>query len=401
MNRLHRSRAFALAMALGLLMLGATGCKKQPFVQTVEQTLYLGLPASVVGFISVDSERLRQVEGFNDFVTAFEASSGAKPVFDTLRTKVGFDPWKDMNLVDIAYRGPVDPKNPEKIALLIVRGNFKNPNPKLDKLRDWLGEEYLADVKSRTGQHASGIPTYQITGKSQYDVKKSYELNFAFPTDSLLVFSCGAAFLNDTLDVIAGQADGLQKDKAWMDTLKRPNISATIWGVGNIPAEATADLAAASPDMAQQLRAAKQAIFDINFSPDFLFHIGIVMDGIEPATKMADKMRDGYAKGAAMLPLLLAQFQIPETAKALANVKIMNELDTVNISLKVSPEDQRQISAELNKLQEKAGKMPMPGLPGMSPGAQPGAQTAPAGKAAPGAITGIPLPPTGGDAPKK
>lgn len=407
MNRLHRSLHTALALTLGLLLLGGTGCKKQPFVQTVEQTLYLGLPASAEGFLSLDSERLRQVEGFNDFVTAFESNAGLKPVFDALRTKVGFDPWKDMSLVNLAFRGPRDTKNPEKNAILIVRGNFKNPTPKLDKLRAWLGEEYLADIKSRTGQHSAGFPTYQITGKSQYDVKKSYELNFAFPTESLLVFSCASALLNDTLDVIAGQAEGLQKDKAWMETLKRPNIGATIWGIGNIPAAATAELAANTPEMAEPLRAAKQGLFDINFSPDFVFHIGIVMDGIEPATKLADKLRDGYTKGAAMLPLLLAQFQIPETTKALSNVKIMNELDTVNISLKISPENQRLISEELNKLQEKAkaGKIPIPGLPGMSPGVQSGTQSAPGGggssPAAPGGIPGIPLPPSGDGGAKK
>lgn len=389
MNRLHRALHLTITLALGLLMLGAaTACKKQPFVQTVEQTLYLGLPVSIDGMVNIDNNRLRQVEGFNDFTAGFEANIKIKPVMDNLRTKVGFDPWKDINQTNIAFRGPQDAKNPEKNFILIVQGNFKNPTPKLDKLRDWLGDEYLADVKSRPGQHASGIPTYQITGKSQYDVKRSYELNFAFPTETLMVFSASAPFLNDALEIISGQAEGLQKDKTWMDTLKRPNISATIWGIGNVPAAMTSQLAAsAPPDSADQLRGIKQGLFDINFSPDFVFHIGAVMDNIELATKLADKLRTGYQQILTLVPMFLPpQPPLPELTKTINNVKIMNELDTVNISLKVSADDQKLLSDEVTKLQEsvKSGqvKLPIP-IPGMTQGDMPG--MIPGQKATPGA----------------
>lgn len=361
MNRAKRRLYLILNVLLVLLLpIGLTGCKKQPFVQIVNQTLYLGLPANMDNIYSIDMERLTQIDGFNETLTAMEndpvSSKMLKPVIEGLRQRVGFDPVKDLGLVIIATRGPNDPAKPFKNTVIIAHGNFKDPGPKLDKLRDWLNDDYLADTKKTQSVGAGDIVKFQITGKNQLDVNQAIELDFAFPTDSLMVLSASSQLLGDCLDVISGQVDGVQKDPGWKTMLARPYISATAWGAGQITPEASKSLVAAFPDLADQARVLKQYFFDINFASDFTAHIGLVCDSIDSAGQLTEKLRKDYDRNKPQAIALIGALQAPETAKLPDKIKIINELEAVTISLKISEDEVRVVKDEWEKIRSRGLK---------------------------------------------
>lgn len=373
MNRRHTPLSLAAMLLLGLLMLAPVACKKQPFINTVQQTLYLGLPTGVDRIFSVDMERVRMTDSFNEAISQMknDPKSQVKQKLDEIQQKVGFDPLNDINMLVISGRGPGNAKDPMADTVMVARGNFKDGPAKVEKLRDWLGDELLTDIKSSTGQHPGGARTVKITGKSQFDVNKVYELNFGFPSETLMVFSLSGQLMNDTLDVIAGQVEGLRKDQGWMETLKRPNIGATVWGVGNVPPSALKQLAGAGGPMAEQARAVRQFFFDFNFTPDFVTHIGLVCENIESATKLADTLRQGFDKQVKPLAtMMLASYKAPETLKMLDRINIQNELEVAKISLTEPADDMRKLSDELERLGQtlqaaRGGAAMPPMFPGM------------------------------------
>lgn len=373
MNRLHKSISLSAMLLLALLALAPLACKKQPFIDIVQQTLYLGLPAGVDRIISVDMDRVRMTDSFNKAVATMknDPKSQVKKALDDFQQKVGFDPINDFSQLVISGRGSIDAKDASANTVIVARGNFKDGPAKVEKLRDWLGEEQLTDIKSSTGQHPGGARTVKITGKAQVDVSKVYELNFAFPNDTLMVFSLSGALMNDTLDVISGQVEGLRKDQDWMNTLKRPNIGATVWGIGNVPPSAAREIPAGNA-IAEQLRSARQYFFDFNFTPDFETHIGLICENIDTATKLADSLRQGFEKQVKPLAtMMLASYKVPETLKMLDRIMIQNELEVVKISLKQPADDMRKLGDELERLGQTlksarggAAMPPMfPGLP--------------------------------------
>lgn len=377
MNRIEKKFRGVWAMALlGVLLLAPLACKKQPFVETVKQTLYLGMPGNLDSLASLDIAGVRSIDGFNDLLTTLENQPKfpLKANLDSLRQKVGFDPIKDLGLVVLGSRSPANATEQLKYMVFIAQGNFQNGPAKLEKLSNWLGEEYLADVKFSQAMHASGIKRYQITGKSQYDVKVSMELNFAFPTDEIMVFSFSAGLLNDTLDVITGQTEGIQKDKAWLEMLKRVNRQATFWMTGVFTPADGKDLAEMLPDVADTARSVKQLFFDADFTPEIALHVGLVCETIDSATKLSDKLNQEFQQFKMGASMVLTGMQVPETGKLLNAIKILNELETVRVSLTISPDNQRALRTEwaksLDRMKTGQGAL---GLPALTPGMmQPG-----------------------------
>jgi hypothetical protein len=300
---------------------------------------------------------------------------------DTLRQQVGFDPWQDMNRVILGVRGPTDPQHPGKSVIVLARGKFQNAPERLKKLADFLGEDLLAEPKVTQIAHASGIPKVQITGKLQRNVKEVVELNFAFPSDTMMVFSLSSQQVNDTLDVISGQLDGIQKDQAWLEMLKRPNIGAAVWGTGTLSAATANKLAEGLPEAAGQIKGIKQTVFDLNFNPDLALRIGLVCENIDSATKLSDALRGKFDQAKGFGKIMLAAQQAVQTGKLLDNIKIMNELETARITLTLTGDEQRLLRDEWQKLGENlksqgGGQLPLP-VPGLSGGAGEGAPAFP------------------------
>lgn len=388
---IHILRKTRNALWSGLVLtvlVGLLGCNKQPFMATVEQTPYLGLPANVESLNCIDLGRLRTRDNFLTVMNGLETSLQAKPLLDVLRQKVGFDPWKDMDLLIMSERGAVDPANPLKNSIFIAMGQFKDPAPKLELLRQWLSEDYLVDPPAfqKSLHPGTSFQKFQTHGQSQFNVRQVYELNFAFPSDRLMLFSFSSTLLNETLDVFSGQTPGLQKDKAWQQMLDRPDIGAPIWGTGNIKPNAGGSL---SPiPLASILQSGKQYYYSVNISDDVKAEVGIVCVTIDSATQLTQTIKGLVDQVKAVVALKMATVA-PETAKLADKLQLTTEQETSKLFLNLTSDQRKALMDEWEDLGEKAaklnktvpGKAPKPGLPLAA--AQP---AVPAPVAAPGKV---------------
>ena len=224
---------FVILMAALVCLAELSACKKEPYIQTVEQTPYLGLPGGLNDLLCFDMSRLRTREGFQELLKDLPPGSPVTEALSVLRGRVGFDPVEQIDLLFVATRGKIDPANPFKNVVMIAKGRFPDPAPKLAALRDWLAEEYLINPSpfQRT-QGNGGIAIFRTKAQSQFNEKITYELNFGFPSETLMVFSFSPALLDETLAVISGGQQGIRMDKTWLAMLQRPDVGAMLWGDG-------------------------------------------------------------------------------------------------------------------------------------------------------------------------
>jgi hypothetical protein len=348
-----------------MMLILVAGCEKPVFIDTVEQTPYLGLPGNIDNLFSFDVARQRGREGFRKMLDSARSDPQAGALLETMNQRLGFDPIQQIDLAILATRGAVDPVNPLKNTVLIARGRFDHPEQTLEKLRQWLGEEILiAPPPFAAGTFPeTGFKTFSSKAASQYDANRIYEMHFAFPKPTMMVFSSAKNLLDETLGVIAGQAEGIRANQEWMTMLGRPDIGAMYWGMGNFPRAEAKDLAAKTPALGD-LGAVKQYYYNINGDPAFKADFGLVCESIKDATGLTASLKEGMAKTKPMLALFAAG--APKTIGLLDKLFIHTELETTKISLALTPDEQRDLRREWELLaqQTAAGQLPLP-LPGM------------------------------------
>jgi hypothetical protein len=359
------TRNFRSLLWGGLLvatLLGLAGCKKQPFLQTVEQTPYMGLPGNLNDLQNIDLSRLRAREGFTTIVSDLEDKLKIKPVMDSLRDRVGFDPWKDIDLLIIGTRPNQDANNRFKNIVVLAQGRFAQPAARLEQMRGWLGEEYLVDPPpfQQTTDPDSGFKKFKLSAQSQYNVKQVYELNFAFPSETLMLFSFSAPLLDETLGVIAGQTPGIQKDPAWMKMIERSNISAMAWGTGNINSNATAQVAQLFPNAAA-LRNARQFYYDVTINQDAQVNLGLVCESIESATQLSQTIKTSLDQLKTLLTRMATQS--PQAAKLLDKLKITTELETSKLFLTLTDDERGALIDEWEAMSRKKAEQATPPAP--------------------------------------
>jgi len=353
---------------LALVILVPAACKKQPFLDSMALTPYLGMPSNLDQLHSIDLERLRAREGFQELVDKTIASDPQfKKVMAALVRQVEFNPIEQIDKIFVGVRaGAANAVNPLQNILLIAKGNFQNPAAKLEKLRQWLGEEYLITPPPfKANVHpGTSFKRFQMAAQSQYNEKVVYEFNFAFPSDTLMLFSLSQPLLGESLDVISGQAQGIQTDQYWQKMLDRPNIGAALWGTGNLsPSLFKNGPAAALGGGASAYANARQYYYDVQFGQDFTAQIGLVCDTIEGATQLSQALKGTLDQ--VKLLALAQSAKAPLTAKLPASILILSELQTAKISLKLSEEERRNLFDEWEKLSEK--NAPAPSSPTPTP----------------------------------
>lgn len=359
------NRNFRFMLWGGLLvatLLGLAGCKKQPFLRTVEQTPYLGFPGNLDSLQNFDLSRLRAREGFATIAGELENQLKIKPVMDSLRDRVGFDPWKDIDLLIIGARPNQDPNNRFKNTIVLAQGRFAEPAARLEQFRVWLGEEYLVDPPpfQQTTDPDSGFKKFKLSAQSQYNVKQVYELNFAFPSEKLMLFSLSGSLVDETLGVIGGQAPGIQKDPVWLKMIERPNISAMVWGTGNLDPNAMAQVAQLFPNAAV-LRNARQFYYDVTINQDAQFNLGLVCESIESATQLSQALKTSLDQAKALLARVAAQ--LPQASKLLNKLQITTELETSKLFLTLTDEERGALIDEWEAMSRKKAEPSTPAAP--------------------------------------
>ena len=347
------------AVAVPMLWLGLSltvGCNKKPTMETFEKTPYLAIPPEANSLVSIDFSRLRNRDKIQQLLKETEQQQpryGA--VMNALRTRVGFDPLQRIDMLYLAELGKQDPINPMKNTLIIARGDFKDPKPTLDKLQEWLGEEFLITPPpfAPSQYEDTGIMRYKTRAQSQYDEKLILDLNFAFPTERLMLFSMDANSLDHALGVVSQTVVDMRKDLFWQDMLKRPAIGSMIWGAGHLPPGAGGQL-----QMQGALASAKDYFFDMNFNEAFDFHVGLVCDTIEKATELTKQIKDQTIAVKPMVAMLGSA--APETVGLIDKLYFITEKEVTKISLKLSAEETRKLWEEWDRLAQQGGPGALP-----------------------------------------
>jgi hypothetical protein len=349
-----RPRAPFLFAMLVLLAL-TVACKKPPVIETVMQTPYLGLPQQLDHVYYLDVARLRD----RDFIdqlrnnVLLDADLPKQP--DELRRRLGFDPLEDVDNLVIGARGNFDkPGNPFADCVFLARGRFANPGVRLEALRQMLATEFLIAPPpfKKTTHSSGGYDRYALEAAGQYDETVVFKLNFGFPNDRLMVFSFSPALLGETLDVIAGEAEGIRKDEFWLAMLQRPNVGAMIWGTGN--ASSRGDWPGA-----QVLAApgAQQYFFDLDFGARFQFKSGLVCGSIDAADKLAGDLKVGI-KNLEQTIALVGVF-MPETAKLPGHTTVLPRSQTAEINLTLGEQDSNLLYLEWRRAAERRRTAPL------------------------------------------
>lgn len=370
---LTTARKIRLALWSGLILalLCGAACKKAPFANTVEQTPYLGLPSGIDMLDSVDMGRLRSREGFTDLLQRAEKHPSVGGTLKALRERVGFDPIQNIDQLVMATRGALDPAKPGTNTVMVARGTFSDPAGTLEKLRQWLGEEFLVDPPAFQETSVAGFRRFHLKAQSQYDVNRFVELTFGFPSQGLMVFSMNPALVDETLGVISGQAKGLQADQEWMKLLQRPRIADEVWGAGKMSSKVAAHPAAS------MIRNTKKYYYSLNLNSETKLEVGLVCDSIEAATKQTDGLKQGLAEIKPMVAQFMAMPGVaeqipPSVPKLLDKISIQTELEVTKIFFTLTADERAELTKDIEAFLAKAkqqsgqgGALPGLPLPGM------------------------------------
>ncbi len=358
----------------------AGGCKKKTSYDVVEQNPYLGMPGLLDHLINFDISRLRLRDGFREFRQELLDDPQAGIIFEALDKRMGLNPLDDVDRVVVGVRGRVDPDDPVKNLLVLFQGRFSNADQMMEGLHQWVAEEYLiAPPPFRKSTHpGTDFKRFQTSGQSMYSEQNLVlELNFAIlespggdgagedpssPGRGLMVFSFNSALVAETLDVISGQMEGIQKDENWVTMLDRPDTSSFFWGTGNLDPAMTRGAQALSG-----LSKAGQYYFHLNLKTNPEAELGLVCDSIESAEALAGEIKTGIQSLKGLMPLVA--MAAPETAKLPDKIVAIPKQEITRVILKLTESDHRALVNEwkaLARQAEESGQLPLP-LPGMMP----------------------------------
>ncbi len=347
-------RAFGLFLILGIL-LATVACKKQPYLNTVEQTPYLGLPAGPDQIFQLNLNDFRNREDYADIKAHWESSPPLGPFIVGLRDQVGFDLLSRADRLTIAIKGRPDPKKPGNNITIIAQGRFDNAASVLEKLPAFLGSEYLIQPPPFRQAEEFGLTYHSTSAQSQFNETEVYDIAVSVPSTSIAIVTFNNAQMSSVLEVVSGQAKGIQQDAVWREMLKRVNIGASVWGTGNLPPipPKFAMLPAVTP-----VTKAKQFYLNVIAVRDVQADLGLVCDSIPEATALSDALKSGVAQMkvsvAALAKLAPTLAQLPD------KLVITTELQTSKISLGLTSIEMRQIQAEGENLR-KGITAPPPG----------------------------------------
>jgi hypothetical protein len=350
-----------LVCLLAALLLAPLACKKPPFIETVEQTPYLGLPQGLDHVTSLNVKRLRDRDFYTQLRRALNAHIGLPPGADNIRQHLGIDPLKDIDTLILGAKGSFNKaENPLADTVFIARGQFVSPAMKLETFRRVLAEEYLiAPPPFKATKHPGAeFDRFALEAPSQYNENIVYKLNFGFPNENLMVFSFSPSLLGETLDVIAAQADGIRKDEFWLAMLQRPNIGAILWGTGNANLRGSA--AGIAPPMA--MSGVQEYFYNIDFSPRLDSTLGLVCTSIDAAERLSGDTKQGL-KTMEQQMAVMSVF-LPETAKIPGKTSVLPKGQTVEIGLSLSEADTSALQLEWRRFGQQAESGQFPFMPG-------------------------------------
>jgi hypothetical protein len=340
-----RPRFAAGMLALAVL---AASCQTKSPIETIRESPHLGLPSTIDQLHSIDLQRMRYLNGFDNFVTQALDKAPLRPIFQALKQRVGFDPLRDLDQVVVAIeQGAMDPAEPLRHLVVIARGRIEDPEARLEGLHQWLGDEYL--IPRRTFEqhtHASGgFAKYQFRAQSQYDEKVIFDLNFAFPDPSMMVFAGSPALLGKTLDVMAGEAPDLGRDGFWKSMLVRPDVGAMLWGMGNLKLTNLSQTLALVAPAASGLDMARQFYYQLDFGESFKAELDVVCASIDDAGVFTGSLKTVH--GLLTQGLLGSNSSdLPRTAELPDKLVVYSELDTCKITLPLTHDDRRALLTE-------------------------------------------------------
>jgi hypothetical protein len=347
------------ARALGLVVLVASllaiGCKKTPYIQIVRQTPYLGMPFELDHLVCVDARRLLERDAVHQALLRVDQNPKQKQEWDKYRQGLGFDPLVDFDAIYMGARAAGGPAsgNPLANTIFIAMGRFDDPEAKLAKLHDLLADQYLiAPPPFKVGQHAAGYKTFSMEAASQYNENLKFSLNFGFPGDDMMVFSFSPALLQQSLDVIAGQAAGLGTNKGWLDMLQRPRLGSIVWGTGNVSPSVSGQIAKNSPDLS--LGAVKQYYYSVDVVMRFELVVGLVCGSVENASTLAGQIKQLLQD----VPKKMALFSVfmPETIKLPSKVAVLPKDEAVEMLLSLNDDETNALLAEWQRMGDQIGK---------------------------------------------
>ena len=349
MNRGRKIQVSCVGIAM--LCLTLTACQKEPYINKVVQTPYLGMPSDIHHLHRISVKGLRGRAWFETMRAWIQGDSTYGRILNNMNARTGLNPFPDIDTIAIAVRGNAAEPFLAPVGM-IMQGRFRQPEQFLRLLHEWMGEEFLIAPSFEESVHVgSGYTMYRMRAQSQYNERIVFDLNFAFPAESLLCLCFSPGLLSDMLNVMAGEQVSLGQDEFWQGMLKRPDIAATIWGTGEFPEKLVqARDWGGLPIEGQQFDHVIQYYFDIDLIDEIQFNFGLTCESIDEAGQLSGQLKDGLDGLRRAAQQAGLQEKLPQTARLLDRVRVFTELQTSRMTFRLSPTQQDDLVEEWEEL---------------------------------------------------
>lgn len=350
-----------LAALLCLVCCASMGCGKMSMVEKVEQTPYLALSGSESLVLNVNLSRMRPLSIFTRTRDALLGKRDQSAEWNEMVAETGLNPIADIDRISIGLREPFDLEDPLANALLIFTGRFSNSRKFVDGFLRYAGERYLRDPPPFTRSSLYDIPTYSTQAASLRDPAETIELNFAFPSPSLMIFTRSHQRLVDCLGVISGEFEGIQASEDWQDRLERIEMASILWAAGQFPGSINAsvlDRVKTEPELKDLFNLGNtRAIYaGIEIGNEYFFHADLECSGFESAEGLAKDLETARA----FIPKLLAGIfsegspRIAPLESLLERLVITSHLETTSVILRVTKRDFDEFARDVTSPRAKS-----------------------------------------------
>lgn len=283
------------AVCVGALLSVSCG-KKVDRVVSALNSPFIALGPNQNQILSIDLGRLRKLSIYADSRNAILDDADRAQWFESLVKDLGLDPLEQIDRVIIGFQGRWTLDDPLARAVIVCTGRFDNPDAMTEGFLKFVGERYLINPPPFTKGQYAGFPTYTTSAPSYSDAEKIIEYNFAFPSPNLMVFSRVAPPFKESLDILAGNAEGVSASEAWRPRFGQVDLTAVMWAVGSFPQalnQYLSDRVQSEPELAglANLTAIRDFYTTLSVGREYMFRAALICDAIDRATGLGADLR--------------------------------------------------------------------------------------------------------------
>lgn len=315
-------------------------------VQSALNSPFIALGPNQNQILSIDLGRLRKLSIYSNSRNAILDDADRAQWFKSLVNDLGVDPMEQIDRVIIGFQGRWTLDDPLARAVIVCTGRFDNPDALTEGFLKFVGERYLINPPPFTKGQYAGFPTYTTSAPSYSDAEKKIEYNFAFPSPNLMVFSRVTPPFNESLDILAGNVEGISTSGAWRPRFSQVDLTAIMWAVGSFPQalnQYLSDRVESEPELAglANLTAVRDFYTTLSVGREYIFRAALICDSIDRATGLGADLRSARAIVPRAVGALIGEdnLRVSVIRKLVDKVFISASVKTTSLMLRLDRRD--------------------------------------------------------------